>query len=217
MRILFTKKLEQREVSAILGNDAEWSFLEVIKINPQKINPFDLEKKTLVFTSENAVKYFFENQFVINENSLYCVGEKTAQLLEKNGFIVEHTAKNAKELARCLVERKIDDIFHFCGNLALSTLQEELGKEGLKYEKIEVYETELLYPKTDAVYQAIVFFSPSGVRSFAKQNTLYGAKIFSIGETTTKEIENFTQQKIFTSEANSLRHLLEIIKQEIVK
>ena len=64
MKILFTKKLDETEVSAILGNSIEWEFLEVIKINPKKINPFSLETKNLVFTSENAVKCFFENRFV---------------------------------------------------------------------------------------------------------------------------------------------------------
>ena len=215
MKILFTKKLDETEVSAILGNSIEREFLEVIKINPKKINPFSLETKNLVFTSENAVKCFFENRFVAHHNTTYCVGEKTAQALMKQGVKVEHTEKNAKALARYLVENKIDNVLHFCGNLALPTLQEELEKEGLSYKKIEVYETELRYPKIAKTYDVIAFFSPSGVRSFAKHNTLQGSTIFSIGETTTKEIENFTKQKIFTSEANSLQHLLEIIKQEI--
>ena len=62
-------------------------------------------------------------------------------------------------------------------------------------------------------YEAVVFFSPSGVRSFAKFNSLENLKIFSIGQTTEKELRKFTQNKIFTSKESNLEDLLTIIKQ----
>ena len=81
----------------------------------------------------------------------------------------------------------------------------------ISYKKIPVYKTELLYPKINEKYQAIVFFSPSGVRSFAKFNQLDDVKIFSIGKTTTAEIEKLTDNKIITSSKNTLADLLNLI------
>ncbi|WP_238555422.1 hypothetical protein [Chryseobacterium sp. P1-3] len=58
------------------------------------------------------------------------------------------------------------------------------------------------------------FFSPSGVRSFAKQNSLENMKLFSIGETTSGELRNYTKGKIFTSEDNNLTSIFELIRKE---
>ena len=61
-------------------------------------------------------------------------------------------------------------------------------------------------------YHAIVFFSPSGVRSFAKNNSLENAVLFSIGETTEKELRKYTKAEIFTSKKNNLEDILNLIK-----
>ncbi len=63
----------------------------------------------------------------------------------------------------------------------------------------------------------MVFFSPSGVRSFAKFNSLEKLKIFSIGQTTEKELKKFTQNRIFTSKESNLEDLLSVIRCQVVK
>jgi len=88
----------------------------------------------------------------------------------------------------------------------------KLPLQNISYKKIPVYKTELLYPKIDEKYQAIVFFSPSGVRSFAKFNSLDDMKIFSIGKTTTSELEKLTDNTIITSSKNTVADLLNLIK-----
>ena len=75
-----------------------------------------------------------------------------------------------------------------------------------------LYNTKILYPEIHEKYEAVFFFSPSGVRSFAKFNSLENLKIFSIGQTTEKELRKFTQNKIFTSKESNLEDLLTIIK-----
>jgi len=77
-----------------------------------------------------------------------------------------------------------------------------------------VYDTELLYPKNEERFDAIAFFSPSGVRSFIKNNTLDFKYIFSIGETTSAEIKKYTDQTIFTGRQNDLQAVLELIRQQ---
>jgi uroporphyrinogen-III synthase len=40
-------------------------------------------------------------------------------------------------------------------------------------------------------------------------------KLFSIGETTSGELRNYTQEKIFTSEENTLTSIFDLIRKEI--
>ena len=222
MDILFTKKLDDKEVSKILGTEFSTHFLEVIKINLKTVAPFPLERKSLIFTSVNGVESFFKNGFKANENfaeknysKIYCVGKKTKLHLRKYGFGVFKTKKNAKELSEFIIENCAKESFvHFCGNLAMDILQKKLPLQNIGYRKVVVYDTELIYPKLETKHYAIAFFSPSGVRSFVQNNPLDFKYIFSIGETTSLEISKHTSQKIFTGKDNDLNALLLLVKQE---
>ena len=225
MNILFTKMLDEKEVSDVLGTEISSSFLEVIKINFKKTPPFPLDNKSLIFTSVNGVEACFNNGFKPHENfaernfnKIYCVGKKTKQQLRKYGFGVFKMKKNAKELSEFIIDNCNKESFiHFCGDLALDILQKKLPLQNIGYRKVVVYETELLYPTTEAKYDAVAFFSPSGVRSFIKNNALDFSYIFSIGETTSAEISKHTDQKIVTGKQNDLHNLLQLIKQETNK
>ena len=222
MNILFTKTLHEKEVSNILGSEFSTHFLEVIKINLLELAPFSLGNKSLIFTSVNGVESFFRNGFKANENfadknynRIYCVGNKTKLHLRKYGFGVFKTKKNAKELSEFIIENCAKEKFiHFCGNLAMDILQEKLPLQNIDYKKVVVYETELIYPELSDKHDAIVFFSPSGVRSFIKNNSLDFQQIYAIGETTGSEVSKYTDQKIFTGKENDLNALLKLIKKE---
>ena len=222
MNILFTKKLHEKEVSNILGSEFSTHFLEVIKINLLELAPFSLGNKSLIFTSVNGVESFFRNGFKANENfadknynRIYCVGNKTKLHLRKYGFGVFKTKKNAKELSEFIIENCAKEKFiHFCGNLAMDILQEKLPLQNIGYKKVVVYETELIYPELSEKHDAIAFFSPSGVRSFIKHNSLDFQQIYAIGETTGSEVSKYTDQKIFTGKENDLNALLKLIKKE---
>ena len=111
----------------------------------------------------------------------------------------------------CLHEMDMAQHIPAGGNLALDVLDKTLPLQNISYKKVTVYKTNLLYPKISEKYDAIVFFSPSGVRSFAKFNSLENLKLFSIGQTTEKELRKFTQNKIFTSKESNLEDLIKII------
>ena len=74
-----------------------------------------------------------------------------------------------------------------------------------------LYEQKWIFGELRQDYDAVCFFSPSGVRSFAKFNSLEGKKIFSIGQTTEKEIKKFTKNSVFTSKESNLDDLLDVI------
>lgn len=224
MKILFTKNIDQSILTQQLGEDILVDCVEVIKTNPIQITSFDLKNYSLIFTSVNGVISFFNNQFKPNEdftaknyNKIYCVGEKTKRELRKNGFGTFKVLKNAETLSKFIITHCQHEKFvHFCGNLAIDVLDKELPLQNIKYNKVTVYNTEEINPLVPEKYHAIVFFSPSGVRSFAKQNSLENMTLFSIGETTSGELKKHTQQKIYTSEGNNLVSIFELI-QRVVK
>ncbi|WP_304344271.1 uroporphyrinogen-III synthase [Chryseobacterium koreense] len=225
MRILFTKKFNETMISKKLGNHFSCDFMEVIRIKHQKVKPFDLRDYSLIFTSVNAVQAFFENGFKPNENfvdrdynKIYAVGLQTKRELRKYGFGTFKVAKHAKELAEFIIKNNNKERFlHFCGNLALNVLNRALPLQNISYKKVPVYETELIYPEVSGDYDAVCFFSPSGVRSFAMHNSLDKYQIFSIGETTESEINKFTKNKVITSSESNLDDLLSLIAQQNVQ
>lgn len=206
-------------ISKKLGSHFSYDCVEVLKISPLNVEPFDLKDKSLIFTSVNAVRSFFDNGFKPNENftsrtfnKIYTVGLTTKKELQKYGFGTYKVTRHAKELAEFLVDNSCKEHFlHFCGNLALDVLNKTLPLQNISYRKIPVYETTLLYPEISTTYDAVCFFSPSGVRSFAKFNSLDNMKLFSIGETTEKELKKFTKNPIITSKESNLDDLLNLI------
>ncbi|SEW41914.1 uroporphyrinogen-III synthase [Chryseobacterium wanjuense] len=225
MKILFTKNIDQAIISKELGEDILVDCVEVIKTNSIKVNPFDLKNYSLIFTSANGVNAFFKNRFKPNEdftaknyNKIYCVGEKTKRELRKHGFGTFKVLKNAETLSKFIISHcQHEKFLHFCGNMALDVLDRNLPLQNIKYKKVTVYNTEELNPLITEKYHAAVFFSPSGVRSFAKQNSFDDMMLFSIGETTSSEIKKYVSKQIFTSEENTLASVLNLIRRTIKK
>jgi uroporphyrinogen-III synthase len=225
MKILFTKNIDPSVISGELGEDILVDCVEVIKTNPIKVNPFDLRDCSLIFTSVNGVDAFFKNHFKPNENftsknynKIYCVGEKTKREIRKHGFGTFKVLKNADTLSRFIIDNcQHEKFLHFCGNIALDVLDHNLPLQNIKYKKITVYNTEELNPLITEKYHAAVFFSPSGVRSFAKQNSFGDMTLYSIGETTTDELKKYTSKPVLTSDGNTLASILELMRKQLKK
>lgn len=212
-KVLFTKKIDGDFLSEHLSKDILTESQSFISTQTQKVEPYPLENLSVIFTSSNGVNAFFENQFSLyNTLYIYSVGKKTEKALNMFGFQSTKVKKNAAELANYLKENKSKEHFiHFGGNLSLDIFNDEK----VEYQKEIIYQTKLLYPKVTQNYHAIVFFSPSGVESFMKNNSLENRMIFSIGETTSKTLKKYTKNRIFTSQKNTLTDLLEILSSEL--
>ncbi|WP_018674785.1 uroporphyrinogen-III synthase [Riemerella columbina] len=210
VRILFTKMGIEQEVKTVLPSTLLCDFQPMIKVNILAMQPIDLKNSLLIFTSINGAKGFIQNHFNVGGNPILCVGSKTEQLLSQNGFKVNHTAKNAEALAEYIINNlsQSDNLIHFCGNKVLPTLEEKLSAKGYHYHKTTVYETELLKPQLTKTYDAIAFFSPSGVESFMANNTLDNARLFAIGTTTAAALKQYTDQPIITSSQQTLESML---------
>lgn len=220
MRILFTKKnLDKKLLAEALGQPITYDLVDVIKTRRIDIEPFHLKDKSIIFTSVKGVESFFKNGFTPcevftekNYNRIYCVGKKTKKEVRKYGYGTYKVKKHARDLAEFILKNSQGERFlHFCGNLALDVLDKALPLQNISYKKVPVYETILLYPEIKDSYDAVVFFSPSGVRSYLKNNSLENKLLFSIGQTTEKEIKKHTKTKVYSSSESNLEDLLKTI------
>ena len=198
IRILSTKKLTDYQKQLLLNANfliAEADFINVVN------QSFDLKSSNdyLIFTSQNAVESVLENEKIaeLKTKKCFCVGEKTKALLEENGFEVIQSSDYASELASIICNQygKAGFTF-FCGNLRRDILPDALRLAGITFQEVEVYETRLTPHKAAADLNGILFFSPSGVQSFLKENELQDEVCFCIGSTTAKALRGFTNKVV---------------------
>ena len=195
--ILSTKTLtvDQRKVFI----NAEIDLLEQDFIEIEYLD-FELKNinQNLIFSSQNAVLSLIEqpNWEVFKTKTTFCVGIKTMELLEQNGFKVDVYLDYASELAEIITLIYSTETFtFFSGNLRKETLQKALKKAGIQFNEIEVYQTKLTPFKIskEEKFDGILFFSPSGVESFLKNNKIKTEICFCIGETTAAALQNITK------------------------
>lgn len=226
MKVLFTKKIDEKIISQKIGNDFFYECIKFIDVETQMIptKNIDTRGKSFIFTSVNGVRSFLKNQLPYCDNfthlntynRIYCVGQKTKKELRKNAMWPYKSFPYASDLLNFLINNTQDEKFmHFCGNLSLDIVDNSRPLENIWYRKVVLYHTHLLYPQLNRNYDAVVFFSPSGVQSFMKYNSLENLTIFSIGKTTEKELKKYTYKEIFTSSKAELDDLLDIIKSKI--
>jgi len=202
IRILSTKKLLPNQKQFLLNANfavIEADFIEI------KNKEFQINKSSsnLLFTSQNAVKSFLGNKKAndFKDNKIFCVGLKTKALLEKNGFKIIASKEYASELAEIIVNDFSNETFiFFSGNLRRETLPEAFKIANISFEEIEVYETILAPKKINPEVNAVLFFSPSGVESYLKENKIEDKKCFCIGTTTAESLKEITENILIANQ-----------------
>ncbi|WP_373074042.1 uroporphyrinogen-III synthase [Zeaxanthinibacter enoshimensis] len=149
-----------------------------------------------IFTSQNGVEHFLKRKTATGEasgKSTFCVGDKTRILLEQHGFKVQKSAENASELAEFLVKNyKNDSFLFFCGIRRMPTLRQIFDENGMDLREVEVYDTVLQSKSFPQSFGAVLFFSPSGVESFSRENDLHNTFAYCIGPTTARAARLYT-------------------------
>lgn len=168
--VLSTKKLSLSQRSLLIN-----AGISLVDYNAIKIHflPFKTPSKieNAIFTSQNGVNSFFGNGLSTKMENCFCVGEKTKALLESKGQNVVKMTEYASELAPFLVENhKNEHFYFFCGNIRSNVIPSTLKKNSVSFEEIEVYKTTLNPKKIERQFDAVLFFSPSGVRSYCEAN-----------------------------------------------
>ena len=195
--IYSTKKLTDDQVMLFHTAVASKSS-DAIKISLNRLTKSVIrnEIQNVIITSKNAVESLLTNFSApeLQFKNIYCVGRRTKRLVERRIGKVTHTEANAKKLAEYLVEY-IDgtEVTYFCSDLRLDDLPNILTKNHIKVNEIEAYQTKFNADKVESNLDGVMFYSPSTVESFLKQNKANGIA-FCIGETTAKVAKQYFKE-----------------------
>ncbi|UQD55638.1 uroporphyrinogen-III synthase [Flavobacterium sp. K5-23] len=211
--ILSTKTLSTEQRQAFLEANLDVLEQDFIEI---KNNIFELNKinTNLIFSSQNAVLSLMEQNDweVLKTKSVFCVGIKTKELLELNGFQVDVYMDYASELAEIITLIYNKESYTFLsGNLRKETLPKALKRGGITFNEIEVYQTKLAPFKISdkEKFDGIMFFSPSAVESYLTNNKIKNEICFCVGNTTAKTLETNKIKNIVIAETPTIEEVIE--------
>ena len=212
--VLSTKILTASQKELLLN-----SGIGFVEYNALEFEFLDVEIPTdysnLIFTSKNAVKAFLQqfDESNFSKFQAFCVGEKTKSFLEENGLKVVKMAQNALELGDFIMNNRKNEAFLFLsGNQRRDELPKLLEKNNVQYREILVYKTHLLPKKFNRNFDGLLFFSPSGIRSYLKENNIGQSFAFCIGQTTSTEAKKHTDQIIIANKPTVENVLVQVIK-----
>lgn len=209
-RILVTRVLSQEQRDTLAPFEIEEAALISISYNQSAGLP---DKATnVIFTSKNSVISLKED--LSNKRHpferVFCVGEQTEKLLLQYGMINVVRENSAEELAYKIIEEKIEKVDFFCGNLRREELPVILKENGIIVTEHEVYKTEFTPMKFRKHFDAILFFSPSGVLSYFSEQNSREPVAFCIGNTTAVEAIDYFEN-VYAAEEPSIESLIESV------
>ena len=190
----------------------------------------DFSFDTLIFTSKNAVDYFFDGFLKAHDIrklagvSIYVVGEKTAEALTPYGLRADgwpdiYDGRHLAEFLRTRV-KKTDRIYYPHAAASDPYLGDALKDMACTTDRI-IYDTVAPSdpkPLPDA-YLASVFLSPSAAKNFyaAYGLSAFGLSVFAIGETTKQSLVKLgiKEENIYSGEKATRESLLETIIKEL--
>lgn len=213
IRVLSTKILKSNQKQFLLN-----AGLKVVEANFISIEFYPVEikntKENLIFTSQNSVTSVLRTSEVANLQSkpVFCVGIKTKDLLEKNGFEVLEFTNYAAELVEILGSKYSERNYtFFSGNLRHETIPQGLKDHNISFNEVEVYKTVLSPQKIQSSAEAILFFSPSGVESYLIKNTFEdNQQYFCIGTTTSQALldRNVSEDRIHIATVQTVENTI---------
>ncbi|ARV09609.1 hydroxymethylbilane synthase [Winogradskyella sp. PC-19] len=206
---IYSTKTLTEDQKLLFHNDVVSDSNDAIKISLNRIHKKVVrnEIQNVIITSQNAVEALLTSFSAVELQfkNIYCVGRRTKRMVEKRIGKVTHMAPNAKRLAEYLVEY-IDgtEVTYFCSDLRLDDLPNILTENNITVNEVEAYQTKYDAVKLENNVDGIMFYSPSTIDSFLKQNKANGIA-FCIGETTAntakKHFEDVRVAKVPTVES----------------
>ncbi len=215
IQILSTKILSNVQKQELVN--ANFNILEANFIATQNQN-FELKDifDNLIITSQNAAQSILLHSKCeeLKTKNVFCVGLKTKALLEENGFNVIVYVDYASDLAEIVTLIYSSESYtFFSGNLRKETLPKALKEAKIKFNEIQVYETTLTPQKIKTTVDGILFFSPSAVESYLKDNKIKAEICFCIGNTTAESLEKVTKN-IIVADQPSVENVIDDVIEE---
>ncbi len=221
--ILSTSPLHQSLIDKLGEHGISVDISSMINIEPVKSDSVTKQLKelftqqaTVVFTSVNAVEHVIAAtaKGAKLDWRIFCTSKATADAV-KDFFGADKIvamADNASKLAEKIIKNKCKNVVFFCGNKARYELPDKLIKAKIAVQKIVVYNTVVTSAKMTKFYNAILFFSPSGVDSFLTENEFPTRTVlFAIGDTTADALKEVTRNRIIISSVPSKENMVELV------
>lgn len=217
--VFSTKKLTEEQLKRF-DTTIHIASEDFIKVSPNRISPLLLKKehKNVIFTSKNAVESLLTNcsPLELNFKNIYCVGRKTRRFIQKKIGKVTHFENDAETLANYLVEYiEGTEATFFSGNLSLDILPSVLKKNAIEVTEIEAYNTKLSSKTISEHTKDVLFFSPSGIESYLKENDTEKTA-YCIGETTA-EIARKHFKVVKVAKIPTVESVIDLVNEEYKK
>ena len=164
-----------------------------------------------IFTSQNAVNAVFSisKSMDLIFNKIYCVGENTKSVLSKKGQKVVKNLKNSSKLANFISKHGKNEKFIFCrSDIKNDNFTDFFKKEKIDLKEIVVYDNQPNSIVLKDKFEAIMFYSPSGIKSFLKNNQLGSSHCICIGETTASYAKNYSSN-VVSCKTPSIKHVID--------
>lgn len=156
--------------------------------------------EVVAFTSAVAVE-IVKDMFPQVPLKVYCISGQTRQAIERHfpTAMIAGTAESGKGLAEQIIEAGISKLVFISGSQRRDELPVMLVAANIGLEELQVYETLETPVAISGNFDAVLFFSPSAVRSFFSMNQLQADSVcFAIGATTAGAIREYCGNKIIT-------------------
>ncbi len=208
-----TKKLESAGIKVDSIPFIEIQFVQDFRIR-NEIEKLFKEKIVAVFTSSNAIEAISGIQGCEHADwKIFCTESTTKRLVGERfgGNAILGSAENSEALANLIINYRPNAGIHlFCGDLRRDELPGLLVRHQIKFKEWVVYHTQPVPQMLSNPYQAIIFYSPSGVRSFFSANQTEDLTVFfAIGETTARELRNYGKNRIIIPNRPSTEELVD--------
>lgn len=157
----------------------------------------------------------------MKKKKIYVVGEKTYLFLKKFGNFSFLLRKNYVQdlIDEILIKNSNKSYDWFCGknNLLEKRNDKVFQKRNILLNRYEVYQTFFLPHKIENLssYHGIIFFSPSGAKSFFLKNKILDdckTEFFAIGKTTAKFISRYLNKEIWIPDIPSMKEVLLFVR-----
>ncbi len=203
--VFSTKVLDKDRIAKLASNiSLEMRDFISIKYNRLKHEIVKNPIKNVIITSKNAVESLIQSfsKEELDFTNIYCVGFRTKRLIQRNIGNVTHVAGTAEKLANYIVANvKEKEFTFFCGDKRRDELPTILAENDCIVNEIPCYFTSLTSKKIDNKVTSVLFFSPTAVQSFIKENSTANQTAFCIGKTTAAEAKKHFKNVLVSKES----------------
>ena len=197
VNILSTRALSLSQISIFDTDRFNLTAVDFITTSALK---FDVEaikqsSKHWIISSKYTLNLILEHFTLSFLSSIhfYCVGQKTAQIIRDKGLNVIETETSSHNLSQVILKKHNSGTFSFlCGLQRREELPTSLTDNQVSFLEFNLYNTTLNSFKIEEDLDAIIFYSPSGVKSYVIENTINNEDIFCIGNTTATEAQKYS-------------------------